>query len=279
MNPVVRRSQPLTRAGGGRLQRRVTALLILVLASIGACRNKPTPIEPGTTNATHDGPPSSAVAPAGAPALPPGHPPIPSTAAPESPAPPPGAPATSLPADEAPTATQPAEQPLVPVPIPGTQQTKLEGITLTVPQGWVAQPVRLSAGMPAALAPKAVYRLATGPGDPNPVNVRVSHFPEMRAKADLVQSNLDRWHGLLQQPDGRPTAQVARTETFEAGPCRVTVTHFTGNLGSLHNQGMIGAIIEHPNGPFFVRANGSAAGIEAWKPHVYLYLKSVRASE
>ena len=148
-----------------------------------------------------------------------------------------------------------------------------------MPRGWVAQPVRPVAGMPAALAPKAVYRLAVGPGDPNSVSVRVSRFPEMRAMENMVQSNLNRWYDMFQQPDGRPTAQVARTEVLEVGPCRVTVTHVTGDMDHLRNQGMIGAIIEHPSGPFFVKANGSVAGIEAWKPHILLYLQSIRASE
>ena len=84
---------------------------------------------------------------------------------------------------------------------------------------------------------------------------------------------------MFKQPDGRPSEEVARTETFEAGPCRVTLTHFTGTMGPVPSQGMIGAIIEHPTGPYFVKANGSAAGVEAWKPHIELYLKSIQANE
>jgi hypothetical protein len=84
---------------------------------------------------------------------------------------------------------------------------------------------------------------------------------------------------MLQQPDGRPTSEVAQTETYKAGPARVTVTRFTGIRGKSADQGMIGAIIEHPKGPFFVKATGSAAGIEAWAPHIEMYLKSIQASE
>jgi hypothetical protein len=167
----------------------------------------------------------------------------------------------------------------VPSPALGTARTTLEGITLTVPVGWSAEPARVPPGMPAALAPKAVYSLTTGIADPDVVNVRVSHFPEMKAKEDMVQDNLNRWYTMLQQPDGRPTSEVARTETYEAGPARVTVTRFTGRKGKSADRGMIGAIIEHPNGPFFVKATGSAAGIEAWAPHIELYLKSIQASE
>ncbi|MBN1512974.1 MAG: hypothetical protein JXB13_13245 [Phycisphaerae bacterium] len=279
MNLLFAWLRPSTRVGRGRLQQSVIAILILASASVGACKNKPKPIEPGAAIGANDNQPPTAAAPAGAPALPPGHPPIPSATVPASPAVPPGAPPISPAADDATAATQPVEQPPVPLPVSGTQQTKLEGITLTVPQGWAAQPVRLPAGMPAALAPKAVYRLATGPADPDPVHVRVSHFPEMRALDNLVQSNLDRWYNMFQQPDGRPTAQVARTEMFEAGPCRVTVTHLTGDMGRLRSQGMIGAIIEHPNGPFFVKATGSATGVRAWTPHIEMYLRSIQAAE
>ncbi len=279
MNRLFRRLRPSTRFGPGRLKGSVTTLLIVVPALIGACKNKPTPIKPGEANAANDNQPAAVAAPADAPAPPPGHATVPDKTVSESAAQPPGHPPITPPTGTAFTATRPAEPPPVPPPTLGTAQTKLEGITLTVPQAWVAQPVRLAAGMPAALAPKAVYRLATGPGDPDVVSVRVSHFPEMRALDNLVQSNLDRWYDMFQQPDGRPTAQVARTETFEAGACRITMTHVTGDMGRLRSQGMIGAIIEHPNGPFFVKANGSAVGIEAWKPHIHLYLESVRASQ
>jgi hypothetical protein len=68
-------------------------------------------------------------------------------------------------------------------------------------------------------------------------------------------------------------------ESFEVSGCRITVAHIQGSLGPLPGQAMIGAIIEHPNGPFFVKANGSAAGVERWKPSIVAYVRSAVPSE
>ena len=43
--------------------------------------------------------------------------------------------------------------------------------------------------------------------------------------------------------------------------------------------GMIAAIIEHPNGPHFVKAVGPVNTIEHWRESIITYLKSSRLEE
>jgi hypothetical protein len=182
-------------------------------------------------------------------------------------------------ADGASPTTQPATAPAALLPTPGGGQTVLDGITLTVPQGWQPQSFKPMYPSLPELTPKAVYHLATGPLDLEPVMVRVSHFPNMRGMPGLVQRNIELWSQTFTQPDGRPTLDTVATESFEAPDCRITVAHIQGSLGAVPGQAMIGAIIEHPKGPFFVKASGSAAGVERWKPSILAYLKSAVPSE
>lgn len=279
--------------GRGQVPRRIASsrscsvlTAFVVSALLPACRNEPAPVPPSTRATSPERLDPSASTPQTVtpeapssgqqPPLPEGHPPL----KPQQPLPPPGhvplgvgAAAGSSPS------TQPGTAPVVPLPAPGGGQTVLEGITLTVPQGWQPQSAKPVDPKLPELAPKAVFHLATGPFDLEPVMVRVSHFPNMRGMPGLVQQNLQRWARTFTQPDGRPTSDTMVIESFEAAGCRITVAHIQGSLGALPGQAMIGAIIEHPKGPFFVKASGSAAGVERWKPSILAYLKSAVPSE
>ncbi|UCG15233.1 MAG: hypothetical protein JSV19_08035 [Phycisphaerales bacterium] len=279
--------------GRGRPPRRIASRPLCCLvtafavsALLPACRNEPAPVPPSTRPTspdrfdpsgstpqavTQEAPSSGQQLP-----LPKGHPPL----KPNEPLLPPGhVPLSAGDAAGSVPTTQPGTVPGMPVPAAGGDQTVLDGITLTVPQGWQPQdPKPMHPKLPE-LAPKAVFHLATGPSDLEPVMVRVSHFANMRGMPGLVQQNLQRWSRTFTQPDGRPTSDTVVVETFEAGGCRITVAHLQGSLGALPGQAMIGAIIEHPKGPFFVKASGSAAGVERWKPSILAYLKSAAPSE
>lgn len=172
----------------------------------------------------------------------------------------------------------PAAGAVTPPPTLSSSKTVLDGVTLTVPEGWQAQACKSNLKLPG-LAPKAVYCLATGDMERERVMVRITHFPNMRTMRNMVQANLNRWFRMFSQPDGRPTSETAVVNTFEAGPCRITVADIRGSVGPQTDQGMIGAIIEHPNGPFFLKAMGPAAGIERWKPSILAYLRSAAPNE
>jgi len=242
-----------------------------IAALAGGCAKEPTPTRP----------PSAGKPAATAPAprtqtepLPSGHPP----ATPTEPVLPPGHPVVPG-FTTASAATKPAAAPAETVPVPPGTKTALEGITLTVPEGWRMQPAKTDSKLPPDMAPKAVFTLTTGESDKEPVMVRVTHFPAMRDMPNMVEENLKRWYESFTQADGRPTSETAVVETFEAGPCRITFAAVRGTVGPQIDQGMIAAIIEHPKGPFFVKAMGPAAGVQRWKPSIVAYLKSAQAGE
>ncbi len=246
----------------------------------------PSPKTATPVNADNPLPPVNADEP-----LPPGHPPIGGPPTPAKTAPPinvddplpPGHPPIGemRPPDTAPPdkGPPPRDAPLDPISVPppslSEEKTVLDGVTLTVPVGWKQiEPHGSTQG--TSFAPKAIFDLRGGPNDRAPVMVRVTHFPSMRQMPNLVDENLKRWCRMYQQPDGTPTADRAKVETMELGPCKVTVADIQGTFQNRPNYAMIAAIIEHDTGPYFLKAVGPAERVAQWRPSIILYLKSVK---
>ena len=210
-------------------------------------------------------------APSGA-QLPAGHPPIDGGSAPSQAAPaklPPGHPPIDMP--QAPPAA--AGKPAV-----GGEVETLVGIKLTTPKGWIPLAPRASGGA-FSVKPAAAFVLPRAKGDAEDATVRVTHFPGM--KNVPVSAQLDRWYNQFVQPTGKPTKDVAITESYAIGGATVTVTDIPGTMrsgqgGGKANYRMIAAVIEHPKGPHFVKVVGPSATIDKWKDSIIAYVKSVQ---
>ncbi|GMU83883.1 MAG: hypothetical protein AMXMBFR47_37530 [Planctomycetota bacterium] len=195
----------------------------------------------------------------GADALPPGHPPIDGGAAP-APAPAPAA-GGALPPGHPPLGGAPAE------------------LKFDTPAGWTAQP-------PAAgMGRKAQYVISKVEGDPEDGEAVVFFFGT--GQGGNVALNLDRWRGMFSGPDGAPLpAEAAKTETFEAGPMKITLLDVVGRYtpssmgrpqgGPKDNYRMLGAVIETPGGNWFVRATGPNATMEKNRAAMIEFLKSAK---
>ena len=161
---------------------------------------------------------------------------------------------------------------------PQPTETKLDGITLKVPQGWIYEVPRVNQRMPS-MSPKAVFTLAPVEGDSENVYVRVTHFPQMRVPDE---SNLQRWYAMLRQPDGRPTEAASTVERFDVGDVKVVLADIPGDMtvGGETKTGwrMLGAIVKHEKGPHFVKVVGPARSVEHWKASVVAYLKSAEVN-
>ncbi|MFH0981513.1 MAG: hypothetical protein V2A79_08240 [Planctomycetota bacterium] len=161
---------------------------------------------------------------------------------------------------------------------PQLMETKLDGITLKVPQGWVSEVPDVNPQMPA-MGARAVFRLAPVEGDGESVYVRITHFPGMNVSDDL---NLDRWYATFTQPDGTPTKDASTVEQSEVGPVRIVLADIPGTMtvagASKPGWRMLGAIIKHDQGPHFVKAVGPAKSVEHWKESIVAYLKSVQVN-
>lgn len=154
----------------------------------------------------------------------------------------------------------------------------LTGIALTLPAGWKQQPIE----NPGPMAPKAVFQLPVGEGEQEAGVVRITHYPEMKGKDDL---NIDRWLAQVTQPDGKPsTREKAKIENIEAGGAKLTIVDLRGDVKLTMRDKprpgyrMIGAIVNHPQGPHFIVAAATIEQMEKTQEQVMAFLKSIKVN-
>lgn len=133
-----------------------------------------------------------------------------------------------------------------------------------------------------SFTPKAVFVLPKVDGDDEDGEARLTHFPGM--KNIPVEANLNRWYGQFTQPSGKPTSEVAVTQSFVVEGVTITLADMSGTMSTgmggggetKPNYRMMAAIIEHPQGPHFLTVKGPAGTMERWQESVVEYLKSVK---
>lgn len=165
-------------------------------------------------------------------------------------------------------------------PAKGGEVQKLDGITLTTPAGWIPLELKASGGA-FSVKPAAAFSLPAVEGDDADASVRVTHFPGM--KNVPIEAQLNRWYNQFTQPDGKPTKEVAITQSFVMGDVTVTLADIPGAMSggggaTMPNYRMLAAIIEHPKGPHFVKVIGPTKTIEKWKDSVAQYVKSAKVA-
>ena len=161
----------------------------------------------------------------------------------------------------------------IPGPEPGEMPTQFVGISMTPPEGWQAF-TTAAQGRSMVAPPVGIFILPRVEGDQQDAMVRLTHYPKMREVS--LQQNLDRWYGQVRQPDGRQTKDVAKLETFEVKGVTITLVDIPGTIGSQPDQRMLAAVIEHPQGPHFLKVQGPEATVNKWKDSVREYLHSVQ---
>ena len=146
------------------------------------------------------------------------------------------------------------------------------------PKGWVSK-------TPASSMRVAEFVLAKAPGDAEDATVTVYFFG---GQGGSVQANLDRWIGQMAQPDGKPSKDVAKTSNMQtATGLKVSLVDVSGTYvaevtpGSterLNKPGFrqIAAVVETPDGPYFVKLTGPAGTVAKWKESLDAFLKSLR---
>lgn len=89
-----------------------------------------------------------------------------------------------------------------------------------------------------------------------------------------VEANIERWLGQMQQPDGKPSSAVAKRESRTINTMKVTlvdvggtyVAEMTPGSAQRHNRPnfrLRAAVIETPNGPYFIKLTGPAKTVAA----------------
>jgi hypothetical protein len=138
------------------------------------------------------------------------------------------------------------------------------GVTWTIPEGWdVMGPKPMRA---------ATYMI--GEGD-NTAECAVFFFGT--GQGGDVQSNLTRWIGQFQQPDGSDSKAKAKTVSRTINGLKVMTIDLTGTYAAGGMMGqpstpkpgyrLLGAIVEAPQGPLFFKLTGPEAAVAEIQPH------------
>jgi hypothetical protein len=180
---------------------------------------------------------------------------------------PPAAPPQVAPAQPPP---MPPDHPSPAQPTAGTTLEKLPDgrlalgpFALALPKDWTEKPI--TSQMRAAH-----FLLSTKPGEE--ADLVVYYFGDTGAGS--IEDNIDRWLSQIQQPDGKPSKDVAKTEKLKLAGNDATIVSVSGRYvaqampGATEavdktDQTLIGAIVGSPKGPYYFKLVGAKKTVEA----------------
>ena len=145
------------------------------------------------------------------------------------------------------------------------------------PEGWIEEAVAAPMRVAQFILPKAA-------GDAEDAVLVVFYFG---GEGGGIEANLERWISQMEQPDGRPSEEVAISTTFEANGLAVTVLDVPGTYVAPVRPGssmryskplfrLKAAVVETPSGPYFFRLTGPERTVARWDASVISLLRNVR---
>jgi hypothetical protein len=149
-------------------------------------------------------------------------------------------------------------------------------MTWTPPSGWIAdQPRPMRA---------ATYHVAAARGDAEGAECAVFYFGQ--GQGGSVDANVARWMGQFEQPDGKPSASLAKTTKDKVKDLPVTRVEVTGTYTGaggpmaqvpVKKAGfkLLGAIVEGPQGPVFFKLTGPVKTVDGARADFDKVLKSI----
>lgn len=155
----------------------------------------------------------------------------------------------------------------------------LEGLTLRPPADWVSQPLSSN-----PMGPVAIFLIPAVEGDTEKTEARITWFPSMRNMPP--EPNIDRWLQQVKLPDGStPKRDQAQITSLESNGAKITILDVSGRISGggpmmggtdIADGRMIAAIIDHPQGPHFVKLTGPKATVAH---HVEAVLTFIRSAQ
>ena len=144
-----------------------------------------------------------------------------------------------------------------------------------VPAGWVEEERTSSMRV-------AQYRLPKAEGDTEDASLVLYYFGQ--GQGGSVTANIDRWIAQMKQPDGSPV-KGAKDEHLEANGLKVTTVDLSGTYvaetapgsGTFNNKPgyrLRAAVVETPNGSYFVKLIGPEKTVTQWNDSFLSYIKS-----
>jgi hypothetical protein len=144
-----------------------------------------------------------------------------------------------------------------------------------VPAGWVEE--ERSSSMRVAQ-----YRLPKVAGDAEDASLVLYYFGH--GQGGSTTANVERWISQMKQADGS-AAKDSKQESFDANGLKVTTVDVSGTYvaetapgsGSFHNKPayrLRAAVVETPNGSYFVKLVGPEKTVTQWNDSFVSYVKS-----
>jgi len=150
------------------------------------------------------------------------------------------------------------------------------GVQWTTPAGWKSlgeRPMRA-----------ATYTVPAAAGDSEPGECAVFYFGP--GQGGSVEANVDRWIAQFDQPDGKSSKALAKTQKRTIGGLAVTTIDlsgaYTGAGGPMGPKvtkpgyRLLGGIVEAPQGPVFFKFTGPAKTVAAQQGTFEKLLASVK---
>jgi len=144
-----------------------------------------------------------------------------------------------------------------------------------VPAGWVEEERTSSMRV-------AQYKLPRAPGDTEDASLVLYYFGQ--GQGGSTTANIDRWIGQMKQEDGSP-AKGAKDEQLVANGLKVTTVDVSGTYVAETSPGsgtfnhkpayrLRAAVVETPNGSYFVKLVGPEKTVTQWNDSFVSYIKS-----
>ena len=149
-------------------------------------------------------------------------------------------------------------------------------LKFTVPAGWIEEERTSSMRV-------AQYKLPRAEGDTENGSVVLYYFGP--GQGGSTAANIERWVGQMKQADGGSSKAVAREDRFEVNGLKIATVDLAGTYvaetspgsGTFENKlgfRLLAAVVETPNGPYFLKLIGPEKTVARWNESFQSFLKS-----
>jgi len=145
-----------------------------------------------------------------------------------------------------------------------------------VPDGWIVE-------QPTSSMRAAQYRLPKAEGDTEDAILVLYYFGQ--GQGGSATANTDRWINQMQQADGHPSKENAKSETLTVNGLKVSTVDVAGTYtaevspgsGTFNNKAgyrLRAAVVETPRGSYYVKLVGPEKTVGKWDEAYTKYFKS-----
>jgi len=149
-------------------------------------------------------------------------------------------------------------------------------LKFTVPAGWIEEERTSSMRV-------AQYRLPKAATDTEDASLVLYYFGQ--GQGGSTAANVERWTRQMKQADGSASSQAGKEEKLEVNGLKVTTVDVAGTYvaetapgsGAFNNKPgyrLRGAVVETPNGSYFVKLVGPEKTVAQWNESFLSYLRS-----